>query len=65
MPTPNTIKGKLLTVDGAAELLSVSRTTVYALLKSGQLPSCKLGASRRIPATAVQQFAARAMAEAR
>ncbi len=32
----------------AAELLSISRDTVYNLMRDGALPSVKLGGSRRI-----------------
>jgi excisionase family DNA binding protein len=38
----------LLTVDQAAETLGVSRSTIYNLIGSGQLPTVKLGRSRRI-----------------
>jgi len=32
----------------AAEMLSVSRSTVYEMMASGELPSLKVGASRLI-----------------
>jgi excisionase family DNA binding protein len=38
----------LLTVEEAAELLRLGRTTVYALIKSGELASVPVGRLRRI-----------------
>ena len=52
---------RLLTVDQVTEILSVSRTTVYSLLKSGELLSVKLGSSRRITDSALEEFIARKM----
>jgi len=40
----------VLTVEKAAELLACSKSQVYALVKSGEIPSIKLGkAGIRIP----------------
>ncbi len=39
----------LLTPTEAAELLGVSRTTVYELLNAGQIESVWIGRARRIP----------------
>jgi excisionase family DNA binding protein len=49
----------LLTVEAAAELLSVGRTTVYELVATGELASVKIGRSRRIPYQALCRFIAR------
>lgn len=49
----------LLRVEEAARMLSLSRTTVYLLLESGQLPSIKCGTARRIPRTALDEWIAR------
>ena len=46
------------TPEEAARVLRLSRTTIYELLKSGQLRSYKVGRSRRIPATALAEFVA-------
>lgn len=46
----------LLTVEQAAEQLSLGRTTIYDLLKTGQLDSVHVGRLRRIPATALNEF---------
>lgn len=48
----------LLTVEAAAAQLSISRTRMYALLKSGDVTSVRVGRLRRIPATALEVFAA-------
>ena len=49
----------LLTVEAAAELLSLGRTTVYELVATGELASVKIGRSRRIPYEALRRFIAR------
>lgn len=46
----------LLRVEEVAELLDVGRTTVYALIKCGDLHSVKIGGSRRVPSTALQNY---------
>lgn len=53
----------LYRVDEAAELLALSRTTVYELVASGQLVSLKIGKARRIPASALEAFIAAAQPE--
>jgi excisionase family DNA binding protein len=40
----------LLRPEEAARSLGVGRTTVYELMRTGQIPSVQIGASRRIPA---------------
>jgi excisionase family DNA binding protein len=47
-----------VTVDEAAVLLSVGRWTIYQMMASGDLPSLKLGRSRRIPVRALLSLAA-------
>lgn len=46
----------LLTPAEAADVLSISRTTVYELLNRGVLRSIKLGACRRIPIEALREL---------
>lgn len=46
----------LLRVGEVAELLSISRTKVYELVASGQIPSLHLGRSRRIPLVALRTW---------
>jgi excisionase family DNA binding protein len=50
------MKELLLTVSQAASRLSVSERTGWNLVRSGRLPSVKIGKSRRVPADAVEQF---------
>jgi excisionase family DNA binding protein len=45
-----------LTVEEAARRLSVGRTTMYALLASGEIPSVMIGRLRRIPAEALNEY---------
>ena len=43
----------LLTVKEAAEELRVSRSAIYQLVAGGQIPSIRIGRSRRIPRAAL------------
>jgi excisionase family DNA binding protein len=54
----------LYTPEGAATKLASGRTTVYALIKSGELRSVKIGRSRRIPADALQDYVTRLVGKA-
>ena len=49
----------LLSVAEAARFLSVSRSTLYELMESGQLYYVKIGRARRIPRRALLDLAAR------
>ena len=53
----------LLTVEEAAQRLSIGRTTMYALLKDGQINSVRIGRLRRIPSEALTVYTARLIAE--
>ena len=53
----------LLTVEEAAALLNLGRTSVFALIKSGALRSVRIGRSRRVPQEAVRDYTARLAAE--
>lgn len=53
----------LLSVEAAAEMLSVSRTRVYALIKAGEIVSVRVGRLRRVPASALTEFTARLLAD--
>ena len=46
----------LLTPIEAAQALGIGRSTLYALLQSGWLPSVRIGACRRIPAASLHRF---------
>ncbi len=47
---------KLYRVEEAAQLLGVSRTRIFDLIKLGELRSVKIGSSRRIPAGALDEY---------
>jgi excisionase family DNA binding protein len=47
----------------AAEALGISRAYLFELLATGELQSLKIGASRRIPADALQRFVDAKLAE--
>ena len=53
----------MLTVEEAAAELGIGRTTAYALVKSGELPSVKVGRLRRIPLTEIHAYTARLLAD--
>lgn len=53
----------LLSVEAAATHLSIGRTTMYALLKTGAIGSVKVGRLRRIPTEALTAYTARLIAE--
>jgi len=53
--TPDTtenIPRVMLSVEQAAEALGIGRTTAYALIKSGELDSVRIGRRRLVPADA-------------
>ncbi|MFW2512853.1 helix-turn-helix domain-containing protein [Demequina sp. SO4-13] len=45
-----------LTVAEVAEMLRVSRMTVYRWVHAGDMPAVRFGRSFRVPATAVEAF---------
>jgi excisionase family DNA binding protein len=49
----------LLRVEEAADRLAISRTLMFAYLKSGAIESVKVGRLRRVPADALTAFVAR------
>ena len=46
----------LLTVGQAASRLNLSERTGWNLVRTGRLPSVKIGKSRRVPAAALERF---------
>ena len=52
----------LLTPEEAADVLRVGRTTVYALMKSGDLRSVHIGRSCRIPQAELERYVRRLQA---
>lgn len=53
----------LLTVEQAAHQLSVSRTTMFRLLKERQVDSVRIGKARRIPAEEINTYIDRLASE--
>lgn len=49
----------LLTAEEAAQVLGVGRTTVYGLLRTGQLDSVRIGSARRVSVQAIEEFVKR------
>jgi excisionase family DNA binding protein len=49
----------LLTVEEAAEVLSLGRTKVYELIAAGEIPTVKIGRARRVSAKALTVFVGR------
>jgi len=54
---------RLLTIAETASALSIGRSSVYELLRRGEIPSVKLGRARRVPAAALDEFVAKRLRE--
>ncbi len=50
------IEPLLVRVEEAARILSLSRSTIYEMLDSGELLSVRRGTARRIPVAALQEW---------
>ena len=46
----------LYRVEEAAEVLSIGRTRVFQLVRTGELASVKIGKSRRVTAAAISEY---------
>lgn len=53
----------MLTPEEAAEELRIHRTRMYALIKSGEVVSVKVGGSRRVPRAGLVAYIERLVAE--
>jgi len=60
---PATTPRTLLSVEAAADQLSIGRTTMYALIKAGHITTVRIGRLRRVPAEALVAYTARLIAE--
>ena len=56
VPSTSAVVPLLLTVNQAAQLLGIGRSTLYELIETGDVRSVKVGASRRIPLKAVHDY---------
>lgn len=68
MTAPNTLiqpqaPRQMLTVEQAAKTLSIGRTTMFALIKSGEIESVRIGFLRRVPADAIDAYLVRLQTE--
>jgi len=54
---------RFLTVAEVAEIMRVSKMTVYRLVHSGELPAVRFGRSYRVPETAVTDAVQRPIAD--
>ncbi|WP_309065852.1 helix-turn-helix domain-containing protein [Microbacterium sp.] len=54
---------RFLTVAEVAELMRVSKMTVYRLVHSGELPAIRFGRSYRVPESAVAEAMQRPIAD--
>lgn len=61
----NNVEKILLTPDEAARCLSLGRTSVFGLMRTGQLGSIRIGGARRVPLAAVHAFVAAAQCDRR
>ncbi len=50
------VTAKLITVETAAKLLSISRSQIYKIMDSGVLPYVKIRRSRRIELAALEKL---------
>jgi excisionase family DNA binding protein len=46
----------VLTIEEAAERLGIGRTTMYALVKSGDIRTVTIGRLRRVPAQCLEEY---------
>ncbi|MDO5496061.1 MAG: helix-turn-helix domain-containing protein [bacterium] len=54
---------RFLTVAEVADLMRVSKMTVYRMVHSGDLPAVRMGRSFRVPQKAVEELVALGLAE--
>lgn len=60
---PDVHDTRFLTVAEVAELMRVSKMTVYRLVHSGELPAIRFGRSYRVPESAVAEALHRPIAD--
>jgi excisionase family DNA binding protein len=58
MTKPVTVDKLLYTPVEAAHALGLSRSTIYVLMANGQVPSVRIGNSRRVPAEGLRRYVA-------
>ena len=55
-PEANFSNARFLTVAEVAEVMRVSKMTVYRLVHAGEMPAVRFGRSYRVPENAVEQY---------
>lgn len=64
-PAPRATPARVMfTAEEAAEQLGIGRTVMFRLIRNGDIESVRIGRLRRVPATAIQNYAARLVADA-
>lgn len=63
--TGNFTETRFMTVTEVAEMMRVSRMTVYRMIHAGELPAVRFGRSYRVPESAVEQIVQTGITEAR
>ncbi len=53
----------LITVEEMAKMLSIGRTVAWELVRKRKVKSVKIGRTRRIPITAIQEYVAQLLNE--
>jgi excisionase family DNA binding protein len=61
--TPPAVQPLLLTPEQAAQAISVSRSKLYELMSAGKVLSVRIGASRRVPIAALEQYVRQLLAD--
>jgi len=61
VPTPE--NRVVLTIEEAAQRLGIGRTTMYALIKTGQIRTVTIGRLRRIPTFCLDEYVRNLLAE--
>jgi excisionase family DNA binding protein len=56
MATPTIAAAVLLTVEEAAQRLSIGRTTMYSLVSAGAIESVTIGRLRRVPSESLEKY---------
>lgn len=56
---PSTAPRVMLTAEQAAEAIGVGRTTMFALIKSGEIESVRIGRLRRVPLDSIEAYISR------
>ncbi|MEV6706886.1 MULTISPECIES: helix-turn-helix domain-containing protein [Micromonospora] len=53
---PSTDNRVVLTIEEAAQRLGIGRTTMYALIKAGQIRTVTIGRLRRVPTFCLDEY---------